>query len=177
MVDQSAGQSDPLLLSARHFRRTMVEASGNTQHACDLLEEIAISMAILAGDLAGNFDVAACRERRQQIEFLEDKADLALAHVRALRVRHAGKVVAIDQDPPGVSLCKTAQDVKQRRFAAARRTDDAYKFSALHLKAHTAQGRHLDLADPVDLGDVLNLDDGSHRVDITKPRQKDWVNG
>jgi len=76
----------------------VIETSGDAQNSCDLLKKIVFYVTVLAGDLAGNLDVAARGQRWQQVEFLKDEADLALAHLSPLRVGHPGKVVSVDQD-------------------------------------------------------------------------------
>src|SRR5437660_2180912 len=170
MVDQSAGKGNALLLSTGHFRGPVIETSGDAQDGCDLLKKIVVYMTVFTGNLACNLNVAARSERGQQVEFLKDKTDFAFAHLGPLGVGHPGEIVSIDQNAPGSGMGKASQNIKQGGFAAAGRADDTDKFSALHLEADTAKGRNFDLADPVNLGDVLDLDDGSHQVDIIRPR-------
>src|SRR5712692_4434492 len=54
---------------------------------------------------------------------------------------------------------QAGNDVEQRRFSAAARTDDRQEFAVGHRKRHIAQGGHLArfALEPVPLGDMVNL--------------------
>src|SRR4051812_29791413 len=101
----------------------MIKPPGDSQHLRDLLEQFSV-YAVLAGNLARNLNVSLGSQRGEQIEFLEDKADLLLAHFCALRVRKLSKIFAIDCHAAGGGPRKPAQNIKESRFSTSRRADD-----------------------------------------------------
>ncbi len=74
----------------------MVKPPGDPS-ICVTCSKSVLVQAVLAGNLARNFNVALGGKRRQQVEFLEDEANLLLAHLRALRIRQLGKIRAVDR--------------------------------------------------------------------------------
>ena len=48
-------------------------------------------------------------------------------------------IASLKQIPSGAEAVQAAEDVHERRLAAATRAHDGYKFTALNLKADTAQ--------------------------------------
>src|SRR6185369_11281218 len=108
----------------------MVEPSGNAKHLRDMVEQFFIQ-AVLAGNLARNFNVSLSGKSQQQVEFLEDKANLLLAHFRSLRVRKPGKIRAVNGHPAGGRMREPPENIEESRFAAAGRTDDGDKFALL----------------------------------------------
>ena len=88
-----------------------------------------------AGDVARDVDIAFGSQRGQQIEFLEDEADFAICACACAPIGQRGEVDAVDQHTSGVGVRQAAQDVEQRRLAAARGADDADELTLLHLRA------------------------------------------
>ena len=120
----------------------------------------------MSRDFNRNLDVRACIERRQQIEFLKHEADLALAHVGALRIGEHGKIVSVDDKMAGIRPRQTAQKIKERRLSAARRPYDADKFAAIDAQRNPAQRLHIHFSDAVRLTKIDCLDETSHEVSI-----------
>ena len=120
-------------------------------------------MGGIAVAVAGNFlrdeNVRARVERGQQIEFLEDESDLALAHAGALGVGERGQIVAIEHDAAAIGAGEAAQQIKKCGFAAARGADDADELALLHAEGNAAQRLDLDLADVVGLAQVFGFDE------------------
>src|SRR5258705_8116775 len=56
--------------------------------------------------------------------------------------------------------------MEQCRFARPRRADDPDQFALLHAEAHAVEGRHRRLR-PVDLGDRVELEYGTHEAGTT----------
>ena len=67
------------------------------KHVAQMLQELLVLRAMAAGDLARDFNIAARRQRGQQIELLKHKSNLGLAQYGAPGVAQLGKIDAIDQ--------------------------------------------------------------------------------
>src|SRR5689334_14456050 len=141
----------------------MVEPPGNSQHLRYPVKQRFVQ-AVFASNLTGNFNVALGGECWQKIEFLEDEANLLFAHLRASRVRHLGEIRAVNGDSSGGRSRESTQNIEQRGFAAAGRANNAHELTLHHGKAHATQGRHIDFADAIDLGDIFSLDEWGHLV-------------
>src|ERR1019366_8484989 len=116
----------------------------NAQQSRDSIDVFVVATPVaLAGNVAGDVDVALRGQGRQQVELLEDEANFRFAHSRARRVRQGCEVCAVDQHPPGVGVGQSAQDVEQRGLSAARRADNADEFPLLDLEENAAQGWHI----------------------------------
>ena len=70
-------------------------------------------------------------------------------------------VGAIDQVAAAARHVEAAEDVHERALAGPRAAHDRHEVAALDAQRHAAQRRHLDLAQPVDLGDPAHVD---HRM-------------
>ncbi len=57
---------------------------------------------------------------------------------------------------------QTAENVKQRRFAAARRADNGNEFALFDLQRYAAQSLHVHFADAVGLANVLSFNHPCH---------------
>src|SRR5882724_1714357 len=108
--------------------------------------------------MAGDRDIVARSQIRQQIELLEDEADGTLAHTGALRVGHSREVLIADADLSGRGRRQPADDVEKGRFARAGRADDGEEIARLHLQVHAAERGHIHLAHAVDLAQIADLD-------------------
>src|SRR6267154_4431001 len=168
-VDDGTRQGNALRFSAGKLGWPVIKPPGNTQHLRYLLEQLLVE-AVFAGDLACDLNVSFSGQCGQQVELLEDEADLLFSHFRALRIRKLGKIRAINGHTARCRAGKAAENIKEGRLAAARRTDDGYKFALLHTKAYAAESGHIDFADAVNLGYVFSLDDRSHSIDIIRRR-------
>src|SRR5215471_3762047 len=124
----------------------MIEPVSDAQQLRHVLFKVAV-LAVSSGNFTRDFNIVSGAESGQQVEFLEDEADLALAHVCAFGIGHLGKVVAINQHAPGGWPRKAAHNVKQSRLAAAGWAHDADKLPPLHLKAHAAKRRNFNFSD------------------------------
>ena len=98
-------------------------------------------------------------ERGQQVEFLKDESDLALAHAGAFAVGERGQVVAVEHDAAAVGVGESAQKIEKSGFAAARGADDADEFALLHAEGDAAQGLDLNFAYVVGLAQVFGFDE------------------
>ena len=115
----------------------MMQPAMNAEHLRDLGQQLLVN-AVASGDFVRDLDVALRRQIRQQIELLEDKTDSALAHLGAAGIGKRGKICAINQHAAAGGPRKTANNVEESRFAAARGANNADKLSALHREADSA---------------------------------------
>jgi len=162
MIDERSGQRDALLFAAGEFARTVMQASLEAKQLYDPVKVLAIHRAIFPADLVSDADIAHGIESGEQIEFLKDKSDFALAQGGAPGIGELREINAVDQHAPAGWPGETTEDVEERGLAAARRANDADKLTAVHGKTGPAQGRNIDLADVINLADVLCLDDMRH---------------
>ena len=84
---QRAGDRDPLLLAAGELGRAVVEPVAEADRVDQLVEALRIGVA--AGELERQQDVLPRVEDRQQVEELEDEADLVAAQLGQLGVVEA----------------------------------------------------------------------------------------
>src|SRR6185312_2126519 len=147
----------------------MFQAAVNAEHLRHLIEEFRI-VTVASGDLPRDFYVVAGRQRGKQIELLEYETDFAFAHGGALRVRETAEVFSINDDPPRGRPGQAAQDVKQSRLSAAGRAHDADKLAVIYGKTYAIKRKHIDLADAINLADILCLNDLPHAIDLIRAR-------
>src|ERR1700682_4951152 len=82
----------------------------------------------------GQLYVAPRREFRQQVELLEDEADLAVADVRELGLIEPADILARKPVTAGRGSVKAAQDVNQSRLAGPGRAHDGKQLTRRDLK-------------------------------------------
>ena len=112
------------------------------------------------GDLGDQGDVLAGGQAGDQVVELEDEADVLAAVARQGGVVGGGQVVVAVADGAAGGHVQAAEDVEQRRFAAAGRPEQDDELALVQVEVDAAQGVDLDLAHAVDLGDPAGLEDG-----------------
>src|ERR1700722_6216374 len=136
----------------------MSQPFAESQQIGDAVEVRRIAIAVTRNFLRDH-DVRPGVERRQQIEFLKNKSDLAFAHARALRVRKLGQVVAIEQDAAAIGPRQTSQKIKECGFPAARGPHDADKFTLGHGERNSAQRLNFNFAYVIRCAQVFRFDE------------------
>src|SRR6185436_2670396 len=76
---------------------------------------------------------------RQEIEELEDEADVLATQLREARVVEVGDVRSVDHDGAGRRLVESREDVHQRRLARTRRAHDRREVTVVHFEGDAAQ--------------------------------------
>ena len=74
----------------------------------------------------------------------------------------------------GAGHIEAAEDVQQRRLAAARRPQQHHEFTGVQIQINAAQGMDLDFAGAVDLGQTPGTEDGfgfAHGLQSLIPRR------
>ncbi len=97
----------------------------DAQHVGEVIEQRLVDRLLLwraeVGDVVRDLDIAHRGERGQQVEALEDEADLVTAHLGTLAVGELREVYAVDVDGAAGGVGEAAEDVEKSRFAGARR--------------------------------------------------------
>ncbi len=105
--DERAGDGDALLLAAGQLRRAVREPVGQADGGGDLLDPRLVGLD--AGELERQDDVLGRRQHREQVEELEDEADVVAAQLRQRRIVEAADVDAGDSTSPDVGLSSPAR--------------------------------------------------------------------
>ena len=92
-----------------------------------------------------------------QVERLEDEADVALAELRAVFLSETAHLVVQQHIAARCRVVQQAQNIEQRRFAAARRTHDGDELPLLHFERNAVQCDGLDLFGTENLLEVLDF--------------------
>ena len=105
-------------------------------------------------------DVVVDVEVRDQIEALEDEADLLVAQARALVVREPAHVLAVEHVAAGVEGLEQPGHVQERGLAGARGAGHGDELAGADVQREVAQRVRLDEVGAVDLADVVHLEHG-----------------
>src|SRR5690606_2973437 len=108
-------------------------------------------------------DVLQRTGARQQVEALEDEAELPVADVGELVLAQSVDPLAVQDVRPRGRPVQAADDVHHRGLAGAGRAHDRDHLARLDEQVHTAQRVHLVLPHAVDPGQVPRLDHVAHR--------------
>ena len=93
-------------------------------------------------------------QRADQMERLEDKPQRPVAELCQPAVAHGrGDHIPVQLQRSARRSIQQADDIQQRRLAAARRPHHAEKFSLFHFQVHILQSLGFNLIHPVDLID------------------------
>jgi len=159
IVDQRPGDGDALPLSAGEFAGLVVHALFEVGEAQGLLGPLDPLLGRHAGIDQRQFDVVQGRGARQQVEGLEDEADLLVADAGQFVVAQVAHQVAVDEVIAFGGRVQAADQVHQRRLARSRRPHDGDILAALDLEVHAGDGMNLLVAHDVRLPQVVGADD------------------
>ena len=122
----------------------MVEPVADPDRGDQAVEQRLVGVA--AGELQRQEDVLARVEDRQQVEELEDEADVVAAQLGELAVVEPGEVDAVDHDRARGRAVEAGEDVHQRRLARARRAHDRGQPAGRELDRDAVERGHRGLA-------------------------------
>src|SRR6187402_1366356 len=137
LADQRPGDGDALLLAAGELGGAVGAAVLEADGADQLVDPLLVGLA--AGDRERQHQVLLGGEDREQVEELEDEAELVAAQLGQLAVVEAGDVNAVELDPAGGWLVEAGEDVHQGRLAGARRAHDRGEAVALEAGGDAVQ--------------------------------------
>ncbi len=138
--DYGAGNGDALLLTARELLGEVVSAVADGHAAQHLFDAL---LALLLGDAQigeRQFDVLFDVEFVQEVEALEDEANLTFAHLGTLALFEAADFLSVQPILAAGGVVEQTQDVEQGGLAATRGTHDGNKLALFHFERHAAQG-------------------------------------
>src|ERR1039458_114153 len=121
------------------------------------------------GERQLDVDERACA--RDEVEALEDEADLAVAQVGEIVLVHLADVHAVDQIATARGYVQAAEDVHQRGLAAARAAHDRHEIAGVDPQRDVAQRTHADLSQLEDLAAFVHLYDRMTRTTPIAPRR------
>ena len=160
LMDQRAGDRGALHFAAGDLLRVVrqpmrdADALGERPRAAFRL------LVLHAREQAGQRDVVADRQRRQQVEELEDEADLLAAHPRQLVVAHRRQIAIVERQRAARRAIHRAAQVQQRRLAAARRPHQRDEVAGLDLERHAGERGHPRFTGDVGFLEVVGSEQG-----------------
>ena len=159
VAHQRPGDGHALALAARELVGAVVHAVLEPHR----LERLHGAVAtLLAGDAAVDereLHVGEGGGPGEQLEGLEDEADLVVAQVGELVVGELLHVLPVDPVGAGGGGVERADEVHEGRLARARLPHHRHPLAAPHVEGDAVEGAHLLLADPVEPGEPLDGDE------------------
>jgi len=158
MVDQRAGEGDPLLLAAGQLPRPPLAVAGEANEVERLVDP---SLLLGAADLLlaqAVADVLGHVHVREEGVMLEDGVDVAPVR------RHAGDRPAGQDDLADGRLLEARDHPECRRLAATRRSKEAVERAAGDAQVHPVDRGHV----PEALRDIDNLDVRMTAIDTAR---------
>ena len=156
---QGARDGHPLALAAGELVGLVGDAVAQVDH---LQGAAGAGQPLLLGDPRvdhGQLDVVEGGGARQQVEGLEDEADLAVADLRQLVVAHLRDHLAAQDVVALGGRVQAADEVHERRLARAGRAHDGDVLAGIDGEADPAQGVDLFRAHDVGAPEVLGADE------------------
>ena len=135
--DERATDRHALLLAARQLRGPVRAPVGQPHLRDERVDPVVVRLR--ARELQRQGHVLLRRQHRQQVEELEDEADVAAAQFRQLAVVHGRDVLAVDLHGPRRRAVEAGEQVHERRLARARRPHDRRELPAGDVDGHAAQ--------------------------------------
>ena len=96
--------------------------------------------------MEGESDILEARQRREQVEELEDEADLVASYPGEGIVRERGERFAIDVNVAGAGPVQPPNQVQERRFAGSGWSDDRGHLAGWDGQGHVVEGQDVALA-------------------------------
>lgn len=155
---ERAGDGRALLLAARHLAGPAVALVGQA----DELEQLQRPALPLGAGCAGvderQLDVLEQVEAGQEVEGLEDEADVDVARLGALAFVEAGYVSPAEEVVAARRPVQESENVHERRLAAAARPHEGHVLTLVHGERHALEGLELAAGEAVGLADVTQLE-------------------
>ena len=171
LVDDRPGHGHPLLLAARELVGLVVEPLGQTNplQGCDR------PLAPLLGRDAGvdhrQDHVVEGAHLRQQVELLEDKAQLPVAQIGQGVIGEILHGRAIEVITAAGGAIEAPEDIHRRALARARGAHHRQILTPLHPQAEVVERNHGRIADAIDLADVAQF---SNAIVQGRPSSRGW---
>ena len=118
-ADHRPRNGHTLLLAAAQLAGTMRQTPLDREQIAEVVEIGAVERLLAPAHRVGDLDIAHRRQRRQQVELLEDEADAMLAQPVRSPSESWAKSTPSMTTRPSVALRQPAQQVKERGLAGA----------------------------------------------------------
>ena len=105
-------------------------------------------------------DVFINRQVADEIEALENEADLAIADARALGKGEIGDLAALERIAAVRRRVEQPEDGEQSRFSATRRPGDGDIFAGANVEVNARKRVRFDFISEEDFGDAIEVDQG-----------------
>ena len=160
--DERAGDGDALLLTTGELARAMAEAvaeANHAEHGGGAGDAVALGDALIEVGLAVVLFDGECGD---EVEGLEDEADLAAPVSGEFFVGHLRDVAAVEEILAGGGAVEAAQDVHERALARAAGAHDGNVVTELDGGLDALEGFDHDGAVGLEVGlaDAAEFDDG-----------------
>ncbi len=149
---QRPGDGNALLLPSRELRRSMLDPASETDGVDHQIQPALVGLA--AGEHQRQGDVLQRRQRRHQVERLEDEADPVAAQMGQLLVVERAQVDVADEDVTARQRVEPGDGVHQGGLAGSGRPHDRRELASDELGGHTVERADLRLAATVGLAGV-----------------------
>src|SRR6202040_1875593 len=155
---KGARDGDALLLAARQFGRGVMPAICQSDlrqgfHA----EAPSFGFRDAAID-ERELKILKCRRPLQEIEALEDEAEIVAAEQGARLARQAADIRTAEVIMSRRRDIETAKDVHAGRLAGTRRSHHGNELALMHGEVHSRERNDLGFTRSVDFGDVAKID-------------------
>src|ERR687895_436071 len=169
---QRPGHRHALLLAAGQLGRAVREAVGQPNRLHEAPQPLGVGP--LAGDREREHDVLLRREDRQEVEELEDEAELVAAQPGQVAVVQLGDLDAVEDDRAARRAVESGEDVHQRRLAGPGRAHDGAVATALEIDADTGESIYRGGALAVAAADVGGGHDRIHGAQVATRGRRAW---
>src|ERR1051325_7443282 len=169
---QHARDGHALLLPARELRRQVVQARGQADHVHRFLDAV---LALERGEPAvaqRDVDVVEDVEVGDEVEALEDEADVLIADPRHLPVGEAADVLAVEMVRAAVKDVEQPGDVEEGRLPRPRRPHDRDELAVVDGERQPLQRVRLHQVGAVYLSDVVHLQHSISFLQVTGHRER-----
>ena len=152
---KARGQRHALLLAAGELRRVMVQPVPEA-HALQQFHHLGVVPAGPA-QLERHEDVLPRRQRRDELEILEDEADAFVAHERPLVLGHSADLAPIQLHAAGRGPVEAGAEAEERGLAAAGGADDRAGAAGRQGEGNLVQDRERPGGRGIGLGQALDF--------------------
>ena len=180
VVDQSSGDSHSLLLAARELRRFVVEMFPQTNSLQQLSGPLASFPVggVLHGIRERHHHIFESTGAGQQIEVLEDEANLLITQHGPPVSRQLHDILPVKPVIPGSGMIETPQDIHERRLARSGGAHQSNEVSLSDVQRDALQHGDGDFAKLIGFINILQRNErhvmlsDRHDHDLQKPSTK-----
>jgi hypothetical protein len=155
VIDEGAADGDTLALAAAELDRAVIETFAEADISGDFLGALATFAGRDPGVDQREFDIADDIEFREEIERLENKADLAVSHGGKRVWRSLAEIVSADHHLASGRRVEATEEMHECGFSAAARSDNCDEFSLVDREVDVIERADFLISDAIDFTDSL----------------------